>query len=895
MSDQGRDHDGPLRDTGEDLGARLQRALGDAFRVESELGGGGMSRVFLVQDIDLDRLIVVKVLPPELAAGLSVDRFRREIQLAAKLQHPHIVPLLTAGARDGLLYFAMPYINGEALRTRLARQHELPIGEAVRILRDVVDALSHAHAAGIVHRDIKPDNVLLSGHHAMVTDFGVSKALENSTGESSLTSVGIALGTPAYMSPEQAAADPAVDHRSDIYSVGALAYELLTGRPPFTGLSPHQVLAAHVTTSPEPVTSRRQSISPQLGAVVMRCLEKRPADRWQSADDLLACLEALATPSGGMTPSGMNPHVKRHRWPAATIAAAVGALLVVGAGVWWMLRPAPGYVVASTAQVTNTPGLELDAALSPDGSVIAFSAGPVGRMKVFIRQIGGGAARALVDSGPEPQRSPRWTADGQQVTFVSGQALYAAPALGGTPRLLYDASGYEFASPALSPDGSSVAFARQDGIYSATLGGSGTAPVKVVSARWPSWIVWSPDGRHLAYVTDNPWYVYSSAMLGNIAPSAIWVANVAARSAAPVTDAAHLNASPVWRPDGRGLLFASSLGGGRDIYQVALDRAMRPSGRPARLTTGANVHTIALAASGTRLAYTALTTRSNIWTAPIRPNGVTSFSEAKSLTNENQSIEGLSVSPDGAWLAYDSNRDGPQHIYKVSTAGGSPLQLTRDSSDDFNPSWSGDGRFIAYHSLRSGNRDIYVMSATGADAHDVTGYAGHEMGPSVSHDGSRIMFIADRSGRWELYSIARKSDGSWGAPAQLTKDFGYRGRWSPDGQTVVYVSLVDTTVHLVASDGRGSRLLFDGHRRGVTPQNVAFGQDGGSVYFSAIDARGTYGFYAISAAGGEPRALLAFDDPLRQPRRPEFDTGGGRLFFTIASDESDVWVMELKR
>jgi serine/threonine-protein kinase len=215
---------------------RLQRAIGDAYRVERELGGGGMSHVFVAEEVDLERRIVFKVLPPDLSAGLSFERCRREIHLAAKLQHSHIVPLLSAGAKDGLLYYAMPYITGESLRARIARQHELPIQDALRILRDVVDALSHAHANQLVHRDIKPDNVLLSGHHALVTDFGVSKALATATGADSLTSVGMALGTPAYMSPEQAAADPTADHRSDIYSVGALAYELLTGLPPFAGM-----------------------------------------------------------------------------------------------------------------------------------------------------------------------------------------------------------------------------------------------------------------------------------------------------------------------------------------------------------------------------------------------------------------------------------------------------------------------------------------------------------------------------------------------------------------------------------------------------------------------------------------------------------------------------------
>src|SRR5437879_1981246 len=233
-----------------DLLARLQSALGAAYRVREELGGGGMGRVFVATETALDRPVVIKVLPPDLAPGLSVERFRREIQLAAKLQHPHIVPLLSAGAVEGLLYYTMPLIEGESLRMRLARQGELPIPEAVRILRDVADALAYAHEHALVHRDIKPDNVLVSGKHALVTDFGVSKALSTATGTSTLTSIGVALGTPAYMAPEQAAADPNTDHRADIYALGVVGYELLTGHPPFAGLTAQQVLAAHATQTP---------------------------------------------------------------------------------------------------------------------------------------------------------------------------------------------------------------------------------------------------------------------------------------------------------------------------------------------------------------------------------------------------------------------------------------------------------------------------------------------------------------------------------------------------------------------------------------------------------------------------------------------------------------------
>src|SRR5437870_1822326 len=244
-----------------------------------------MARVFVAEQTALDRKVVIKLLPPETAAQVSLERFKREILLAAKLQHPHIVPLLTAGEANGLPYFTMPFVDGESLRVRLARHGELPVNQAIRMLREIASALAYAHEHGIVHRDIKPDNVLLSGGSAMVTDFGVAKALSASSNaeHGGITSLGVALGTPAYMSPEQASADPSVDHRADIYSVGVLAYELLTGQPPFAGRTPQNLLAAHVTEAPEAITRRRASLPPALAALVMRCVEKRPADRPQSA------------------------------------------------------------------------------------------------------------------------------------------------------------------------------------------------------------------------------------------------------------------------------------------------------------------------------------------------------------------------------------------------------------------------------------------------------------------------------------------------------------------------------------------------------------------------------------------------------------------------------------
>jgi TolB-like protein len=308
-----------------DFQSRLQSAIGHEFQLERELGGGGMSRVFVATERALQRRVVVKVLPPDLAAGVNVERFRREIQLAAGLQHPHIVPLLTAGDNGGLLWFTMPFIEGESLRAALATRGRLPARDVVRILHDVVDALAYAHARGVVHRDIKPDNILASGMHALVTDFGVAKALSAAIPlHGGGTTAGMAIGTPAYMAPEQLAADPAADHRVDLYAVGLLAYELLTGHSPFTSSSPQATLAAQLTKVPEPPHRSFTDVPEGLSAIIMACLEKDAAKRPQNAETLLAELDALPPMPHG-SGRAIARRARRNRVPI--IAGAVAVLL----------------------------------------------------------------------------------------------------------------------------------------------------------------------------------------------------------------------------------------------------------------------------------------------------------------------------------------------------------------------------------------------------------------------------------------------------------------------------------------------------------------------------------------------------------------------------------------
>ena len=324
-----------------DILQRLQQALGSSYVIERELGGGGMSRIFLAREVALGRRVVVKLLPPEYAAGVNGERFHREILLAARLQHPHIVPILSAGEMNGVPYYTMPFIEGESLRSRLLRRGEFSIPEVQRILHDVIDALAYAHEHGVVHRDIKPDNILMSRQHALITDFGVAKALcaahdgycdacvDHLGGEA-----GFAIGTPAYMAPEQAAADPSTDHRADLYGFGVLAYELLTGQPPFSGREPLELLAAHVAETPIPILALRPDVSPTLAALVMSCLEKQPEHRPASAAEIRDALErpsaAVAIPAHGRGPSAIVGRVTRLAAAAVVAVLATGSTLLIG-------------------------------------------------------------------------------------------------------------------------------------------------------------------------------------------------------------------------------------------------------------------------------------------------------------------------------------------------------------------------------------------------------------------------------------------------------------------------------------------------------------------------------------------------------------------------------------
>ena len=357
-----------------DVPAELAAALDGRYRIERELGGGSVSRVFLAEELGLERQVVIKVLPPEMAATTSGERFRREIHLAAQLQHPHIVPLLGADAGGRLLYYIMPFVAGESLRARLGREGALPVADAARIWRDLLDALAYAHAHGVVHRDVKPGNVLLSGRNALIADFGIARAIE-AAGETDVTAAGLTIGTPAYMAPEQLDGSSATDHRADLYASALVMYEMLEGRLPFEGDSPRDVVRARLTDAPAPVG--RADCPPEVGAVILQCLAADPSARPESADAVLATLDQL---SG--RPAAMAGRKSRRFLLTVGLATLLVSATVLGGG---YLAREQG---AGAASVTSAPSLAVLplANLSPEAGDAALADGMTEELVAVLSQ-----------------------------------------------------------------------------------------------------------------------------------------------------------------------------------------------------------------------------------------------------------------------------------------------------------------------------------------------------------------------------------------------------------------------------------------------------------------------------------------------------------------------------
>jgi len=871
---------------------RLTSALADRYRIERELGQGGMATVYLAQDLKHDRKVAIKVLRPELAAVIGAERFLAEIRITARLDHPHILTLIDSGEAGGLLYYVLPFIRGESLRDKLNRDQQLGIEEALAITRQVAGALDHAHQKGVIHRDIKPENILLHEGEAMLADFGIALAVKEAGGNR-LTETGLSLGTPQYMSPEQATGDRQLTARSDVYSLAAVVYEMLAGEPPVTGPNAQAMVAKLMTERPVSLRVVRDTVPEAMDLAVQKGLAKLAADRFASAGELGRALELprAGTPDGPAKPGSKALPVPRRWLPWA----AAGGLLALLAAFWVLRTPAaPLLQLGRSDQLTAEPGLEIHPAISPDGRLVAYSAGNSWRMRVFLRPVGGGRTISLSDDSTSVETHPQWSPDGSSLLFLTRGGVSVSPALGGSSRAVVPpAARAKVMTATWSPSGSEIAFGRGDSMLVVPAGG-GPARLVGTGAYDLHSCVWSPNGKWIACVAGNSESVFPGQGIGNIAPSRVVLFPAGGGTPITVVESREFNQSPAWSADGSRLLLVSNRDGPRDIYALSLSSSGRPKGEPTRLTTGLGAISVSLSADARRLSYAVYSAQANLWSVPVTSSGSVTAKNATQVTSSNQVIESAQASRDGHWLLYDSDLRGNADIYRVPTAGGQSEQLTNDPVDEFAPDLSPDGRAVAYHTFRHGTRDIEVKPLDGGPVESVFGGPGQESFPVWSPDGSAILFF-DQAPPYPVLIVRRGAGGRWLAPEQLTAPGAFPD-WSPDGREIAYASdphFAQPQLLVIPVAGGAPRRVFDPGPAGPWAEKPLWSPDGRTLYFKSHDAEQRTSFWAVSAAGGQPRLLARLDDPNWQSIRPFFATDGRRLYFPVEKRESDIYVAEV--
>ncbi|MEO7456707.1 MAG: protein kinase, partial [Gemmatimonadaceae bacterium] len=594
----------------------------------------------------------------------------------------------------------------------------------------------------------------LSGRHALIVDFGVAKALSEAADEHALTTIGITLGTPLYMAPEQASADPDIDHRADIYALGIVAYEMLSGLPPFTGMSPHQVIRAHVTKAPEPLGTHLPNLSADLESVVMRCLAKDPADRYQTAEQVYAALEPFAATSGATT--GFQARRPSH---TRSIAIAAGGVLVVVAAfaAWSATRGKDrALTIGKASQLTTDEGLEIQPSISPDGKFVAYAAGNSQRMRIFIRPVAGGRTVALSDDSSSVEIQPHWSPDGSHLLFLSRNAAYVSPALGGSEKLVTPGTTDNPVTSATWTHGESeIIVARHDSVFVQSLEGGSTRVVGTGTSLHSCSA--SIDRTWIACVTGNPNALVPGFSFGNLAPSDIVVFPFGGGAGTTITDGRQSYQSPVWAARGNTLYVVSNRDGPRDVYAIEVGRDGR-TGAITRATTGLNAQSISLSGDEGALAYSLYTAKANIWSLPIPEGSVVSADAATAVTSGSQVIELLIISPDRAALIYDSDISGHVDIYRVPVRGGTPEVLVHDSLATFSGDLSPDGREIAYHAFGTDRRRrFYVRDLATNIATRVADTDMQETSPRWSPDGLALSGWDQRTSKGGPFVIRRSA------------------------------------------------------------------------------------------------------------------------------------------
>ncbi|MGE0353557.1 MAG: protein kinase [Gemmatimonadales bacterium] len=805
--------------------AGLSTALADRYTIERELGAGGMATVYLALDLRHERKVAIKVLRPELAAVIGAERFLREIKTIATLQHPHILGLIDSGELNGTAYYVMPYVEGESLRERLVREKQLPIADAVRIATEVAGALDYAHRHGVIHRDIKPENVLLHDGSALVADFGIALAV-SSAGATRMTETGMSLGTPHYMSPEQAMGEREITARSDVYALGAMTYEMLVGDPPFTGSTAQAIVAKVVTESPHPLLPQRHTIPPQVEAAVLAALEKLPADRFATAAEFADALSRPelrpTTGTRAMPAVAASSAATARRWRLATLAS----VLVLGtvAGMGWIAARRASHSPASWQYISLGDSTSLSPsapflALSKDGNTLIFKDGGQNGL-LWIKRRGQLDPTPL--AGTEGAMNPVLSPDDQWVAFVADGRLKKIRLSGGAAMTLAEnvAGGYGGAAwlddgnlVYVIPELSELRRVRESGeaggtaLKDSTLSGGGIGmPVALPGARGVLFQYCSSGcvtmsihvldlrtgaQRPLLDEAAQAWYLPGGRLLYARRDGVVMTAPFDLKTleitgtANPVLEGVDVQSLPgyaalAWSPAGT-LVYVAGTSTSVDNTVVRVSREGLVT--PIDTAWHGSFNSMALSPDGRRLAVgVGAGSGLNIW---IKQIGSGPFSRL-SFGNTDRRPE---WAPDGSRVAFIRDSAGSSAVYTRPVDGSGADQLVaRLDRQVQEVSWTHDGQWLV---LRTDNGEPGAGDLVGVRTRGDTtpvplvATAFTELNPEVSPDGRWLAYASNESGVNEIYvrPFPRTDGGRW----QVSNGGGITPRWSRDGRELFYL------------------------------------------------------------------------------------------------------------
>jgi serine/threonine-protein kinase len=834
---------------------RLVAGLSDRYAIKRELGRGGMATVYLAEDVRHHRDVALKVLHPELAAVIGADRFLREIEIAASLTSPHILPLHESGQFDNLLFYVMPYVAGESLRDRLRREKQLPVEQAVRLASQVARALEYAHDHGVIHRDIKPENILLAGDDAVVTDFGIARAVTAAGGER-LTETGLSLGTPHYMSPEQAAGQADIDARTDIYSLGCVLYEMLAGDPPFTGPNVQAIIARVLTEDPAPVRKLRPSVPVPLAVAVHKAIGRLPADRFSGAAQFGEAIErAMEAGSQDVTIGATPIGPPRRRVTPVSILLPLATAVLAAAVVWLVRSPQSVTVSALRFEVPYPSGHHPvrgapPIAISPDGRMIAFTARDSQTSRLFVRAIDEFESRAL--AGTEGAHTPFFSPDGNWIGFVGDRSIFKVAVTGGLPVQIAEAPfvtlGATWVPGTIIVGGVGAGLMRV-----AETGGSLELLARGDSSSVPyaAAPTVTPDGRHVIATLQND-------------RTAMFSIETGAMTSVDGLQGAH-NAR-VWRDR---LVFAV----GDELRVAPFDeQRLTPSG-PSDVLQDAVYGT--RGGTFTRFSYFALADNGTLAYVPGGFEAEQSHVVWVDRSGRSRQVVDFRgqhffphLSPDGKRVAVQEGND----VWVYDVERGTRTALTRSGGTD--PTWHPDGQRVTYASAPSGSHmSLYTVVADGSEDSQLLFTAEHPAFPhSWSPDGSALAFyqVSPTSARDIL--VLRKSDNAFVADSFLVTRYNERSPvFSPDGKWIAYTSDESGTdeIYVRPYPGPGGKWTIS---RGGGREPV-WSRDGRSLFFR----RGSQ--VLAVAMQLRPKDLTAGEPTV-------IVSGGGEQYFSVSGSQS---------